>query len=173
MGTGSGLLLTDLLERADRVIAVDSSITMLNLARQTTGALAGRCDFRLGDLEHLPVADGEVDAVMVCMVLHHLSNPPDALAEAHRALKPGGHIAIVDLCQHDDESLREWLADLWLGFQLDAVQDWLEQLDFSIAGADVVGEPDSLKLITFQGQKKWRKTRVKQKSEKPRKKTTK
>jgi len=173
LGTGSGLLLPDLLERAEQVIAVDTSTTMLELARQTMGAAAERCDLRLGDLEHLPVADGEVDVVIACMVLHHLSDPSTALAEAHRALKPGGHIAIVDLDQHADESLRERLADLWLGFRPVTVQGWLEKLDFTITGADVVGEPDSLKLITFRGQKKWPKLQAKQKSGRARKKTTK
>lgn len=153
MGTGPGPLLTGLLGRADRVIAVDASATMLDLARQTAGDEAGRCDFRLGDLEHLPVADGEVDAAVVCMVLHHLSNPPDALSEAGRVLRSGGRIAVVDLYQHRDESLRERLADLWLGFEPETVKAWLEELDFRVTATDVVGEPHSLQLITLQGQK--------------------
>ena len=154
MGTGSGLLIPELLERAEQVIAVDASTTMLELARQTVGEKVERCDFRLGDLGHLPVADGEVDAVVACMVLHHLSNPADALAEAHRALRSGGQIAIVDLHQHADESLREQLADLWLGFPPEEVAGWLENLDFKITGPEIVGAPDSLKLITFRGQKR-------------------
>ena len=173
LGTGSGLLLPALLERAERVIAVDASSTMLKLAQQTVGAGAQRCDLRLGDLEHLPVADGEADVVVACMVLHHLSDPSTALAEAHRALKPGGHIAIVDLDRHADESLRERLADLWLGFRPATVRGWLEQLNFTITGTDVVGEPDSLKLITFRGQKQWPKSQIRQKSGRARKKTTK
>jgi len=153
MGTGAGLLLPELLARAERIIAVDASTTMLDLARRTAGEEAARCDFRLGDLGHLPVADGEADAVVACMVLHHLSKPADALAEACRALRSGGHIAIVDLHQHDDESLRERMADLWLGFSPEEVAGWLKDLDFNITRADIVGAGDSLKLITFQGQK--------------------
>lgn len=153
MGTGTGLLLPGLLQRAGRVIAVDSAVAMLELARQTAGDLAGRCDFRLGDLEHLPVADGEVDAVVCCMVLHHLSKPAEALREAGRALRAGGHLAIVDLFQHEDESLRERLADLWLGFQPREVKAWLKKLNLAITGAEVLGEPDSLQLITFRGHK--------------------
>jgi len=86
-------------------------------------------------------------------VLHHLSNPAEALAEGFRALRPGGQIAIVDLHQHGDESLRERMADLWLGFPPEEVEGWLRELDFNITGVDVIGEPDSLKLITFRGQK--------------------
>ncbi|NKB71455.1 MAG: metalloregulator ArsR/SmtB family transcription factor [Candidatus Latescibacteria bacterium] len=153
MGTGAGLLLAGLLQRAERVIAVDASEPMLELARRTAADQIDRVDFRLGELEHLPVADGEVDTVMACMVLHHLSHPLEALREAHRALKPGGQLCIVDLHQHDDESLRERLADLWLGFLPEEVEGWLQALRFTVAAAAVVGAPDSLKLITFQGRK--------------------
>ena len=153
LGTGTGLLIPGLLERAEQVIAVDSSTTMLELARKNANAPVGRADFRLGDLEHLPVADGEADTAIACMVLHHLSNPARALAEAHRALRPGGQIAVVDLHQHDDESLRDTLADLWLGFRPEAVKSWLEELNFDVIGTDIVGAPESLKLITFRGRK--------------------
>ena len=166
LGTGSGLLLPELLGRAERVIAVDASRTMLDMARQTVGKGASRCDFRLGDLAHLPVADGETDAVVACMVLHHVSHPLEALAEAFRALRAGGQISIVDLHQHDDESLRERLADLWLGFAPEEVEGWLRDLNFDVVdagvvgrsnevdGVDMVGEKDSLKLITFRGYKR-------------------
>jgi ArsR family transcriptional regulator len=156
MGTGSGLLLPALIGRASQVIAVDSSTTMLDLARQRVGDQGLRCDFRLGDLEHLPVADGEVDVVVACMVLHHLSRPDEAVREAYRVLQPGGLLIIVDLRRHGDETLRERLADLWLGFEPSQVEGWLQQEHFEIIGAEVIGEPDSFKLITFQGQKPWR-----------------
>ena len=96
----------------------------------------------------------EVDQVVACMVRHHLSNPVDTIREAHRALRPGGRLVVVDLHRHEDEALRESMADLWLGFPPADVRDWLETSQFTIMGAEVVGEPDSLKLITFQGQKK-------------------
>jgi len=154
MGTGAGLLLPGLLRQSERVVAVDSSTTMLDMARKTLGKEAVRCDFRLGDLGHLPVADGEVDLVMSCMVLHHLSRPADTIREAHRALKSGGRLVVVDLHRHDDESLREKLADLWLGFPPDEVRGWLQNNRFEIEGAEVIGAPDTLQLITFQAIKK-------------------
>ena len=160
LGTGSGLLLPALLERADRVIAVDASTTMLEMARASAGADVDRCDFRLGDLEHLPVRDGEADAVMACMVLHHVSTPAVALEEAWRALGAGGELAIVDLARHDDESLRE-LADLWLGFQPAQMRRWLKASGFEVEHAHTVtSEHDTngnseIRLITFTGRKPW------------------
>lgn len=153
MGTGAGLLLPGLLRRAERVIAVDSSTTMLDMARKALGKETMRCDFRLGDLGHLPVADGEVDLVVACMVLHHLSHPAEAIGEAHRALRGGGRMVIVDLYRHEDESLREHLADLWLGFLPAEVEHWLREFHFSIEGAEVVGAADTLQLIAFKAQK--------------------
>lgn len=153
LGTGAGLLLPGLLGRADRVIAVDASTTMLELARRTAAADAARCDFRLGDLGHLPVADAEADAVMACMVLHHLSDPRGALVEARRVLRPGGRLAIVDLQQHEDESLRDRMADLWLGFAPEEIAGWLRELRFTLAGTEVVGQPGRHPLIAVKGQK--------------------
>ena len=155
MGTGAGLLLPGLATRASQIIAVDASTTMLALARQSSGAQGGYCDFRLGDLEHLPVADGEVDVVIACMVLHHLSRPGEAVREAYRVLQPGGLLIIVDLHRHDDETLRERLADLWLGFEPHQIKEWLEQEHFNIIDSEVIGESETFKLITFQGQRPW------------------
>jgi len=159
LGTGSGLLLPALLERADRVIAVDASATMLDLARTSAGVDVDRCDFRLGDLEHLPVADGEVDAVMACMVLHHVSTPAMALVEAGRALGAGGQLTVVDLARHEDETLRE-LADLWLGFQPAEMRRWLKASGFDVEHAEAVAPPAAanetdLQLITFTARKPW------------------
>jgi len=164
LGTGSGLLLPALLERADRVIAVDASTTMLELARTSAGVDVDRCEFRLGDLEHFPVRDGEVDAVMACMVLHHVSTPAVAMAEAWRALGDGGELAIVDLARHEDESLRE-LADLWLGFQPAEMRRWLKASGFEVEHADAVAptaatdDDTEIQLITFTGRKPWQQQR--------------
>ena len=66
-------------------VETGGTVVKLCLGKETM-----RCDFRLGDLGHLPVADGEVDLVMACMVLHHLSHPAEAISEVHRALAPKG-----------------------------------------------------------------------------------
>ncbi len=153
IGTGAGLLLPELLKRIERVVAIDSSTTMLDMARKAVGKEAVRCEFRLGDLGNLPVADQEVDLVVACMVLHHLSNPKDTIHEAYRALRSGGRLVVVDLHEHEDDAFRETMADLWLGFPPAEVRAWMESSQFEVTGAEIVGDSDHLKLITFQGLK--------------------
>jgi len=67
-------------------------------------------------LERLPLADGSVDAAFLSQSLHHAAQPREALREAARILRPGGHLLLLDLLAHEQEWVREQYADLWLGF---------------------------------------------------------
>ena len=61
---------------------------------------------------------------------------------------------MVDLYRHEDETLREQLADLWLGFLPSEVESWLSEHRFTTESAEVVGADNSLQLIAFQAIKK-------------------
>ena len=154
LGTGAGLLLPDLIKRVSKVIAVDSSKTMLNMAKNVVDDGLNHCDFRLGDLSHLPVADREVDCVIACMVLHHISTPQNCLREAYRVLKKDGTLVIVDLFRHQDDSLREKMADLWFGFLPDEIANWLKYEKFSIEHSQVLGNPEEFRSLLFKARKK-------------------
>jgi len=132
LGCGTGDLLPVLKRKADRVIGVEKSVRMLQEARKKYGTDPGRIDIRIGELEHLPLRDGEADAAVTNMVLHHLPEPRKALLEANRILKTGGLFLIVDLMQHEDESLREGFGDHWLGFSPDLIEKWLEESGFGL-----------------------------------------
>ncbi|MEE3234395.1 MAG: metalloregulator ArsR/SmtB family transcription factor [Candidatus Latescibacterota bacterium] len=153
LGTGAGLILPELLGLVSRVIAIDSSRTMLNMARNLVQEGSNRCDFRLGDLSHLPVADGEVDCVIACMVLHHVSNPRHCLKEAFRVLRKDGYLIIVDLYRHQDETLREKMADLWFGFLPDEIENWLKNENFFIEHSQVLGNPEEFRSLLFKARK--------------------
>src|SRR6185436_4617065 len=73
-------------------------------------------DLRQGTLEALPIGDGEVDVVLLVLVLHHVPDPARALAEAARVLKPGGHLVVLDMQPHDREDYRQRMGHVWLGF---------------------------------------------------------
>lgn len=127
LGTGTGVLLERLAAVAGRVIGVDASPEMLDLARAREG---DRIELRLGALEHLPLSDGEADAMVVNMVLHHVANPPDALREMRRGLRPGGKLVIADLEEHGRDSFWQTLGAQWPGFRPEEVATWLGSAGF-------------------------------------------
>jgi len=128
LGCGPGDLLPVLAEGATQVVGVDSSPSMLALAeRRTAGLPVG---VRMGELEHLPMADGEADFAVICLTLHHLPDPAAALAEAHRVLSASGRLAIIDFTPHEDESMRRRFGDRWLGFSREKLSKWLDRAGF-------------------------------------------
>ena len=130
LGCGTGALLPDLAAPVSRVIGVDASDEMLAAARQRVQGL-DHVELRKGTLEALPVANGALDAVTLMLVLHHVPAPAVALAEAHRALKPGGRVLIVDMTPHEREEYRQRMGHVWLGFADDQMQRLLAQAGFT------------------------------------------
>ena len=131
LGAGEGTFSQLLARRARQVIAVDNSEKMVaygaDLARRHG---VTNLDYRVGDLERLPIEDGAVDLAFFSQALHHAQHPQRAVEEAWRILKPGGRIVVLDLRKHNFEEARELYADLWLGFSEVELEAFLKSAGF-------------------------------------------
>jgi ArsR family transcriptional regulator len=151
LGAGEGTFALLLAERARQVIAVDASAKMLEVGRAHALRHGVRnIDFRLGDMEEVPIAAGEVDLVFFSQSLHHALHPERAIQEAHRILVPGGRIVVLDLVKHRFEEARELYADQWLGFSESEIESMLEKAGFvSIQTSVVHKEPETPQFQTL------------------------
>lgn len=110
LGVGTGQLTRLLATRARSVIALDRDpVALAQVASRNIEA-------RLGTLERLPLAEGEVDLVVLSQSLHCAVDPEDTLRQCRRALVAGGRVVVLDLAPHGHDWVRQRLGHLHLGF---------------------------------------------------------
>jgi len=118
IGSGPGFLACEMASAvgpSGSVTGIDPSEAMLSVAggRQAPAHVT----FGLGDATDLPFADGEFDAVTSTQVYEYVADMPRALAEAHRVLRPGGRLLVLDTdwdsivwASSDDDRMRRILS---------------------------------------------------------------
>lgn len=129
LGCGTGQLTNTVAPHVQRVIAVDASLDMLDAARRRL-ADAPNVELRQGELESLPVGNGELHAAMLSLVLHHSPEPARALTEVARALRPGGRVLVVDMLPHDRVEYQQQMGHVWLGFSEQQISKFLTGAGF-------------------------------------------
>ncbi|TYT62485.1 arsenite methyltransferase [Natrialba swarupiae] len=130
-----------------RVIGVDMTPEMIDRARgNARESEFENVEFRLGEIEHLPVADGTVDTIISNCVLNLSPEKPRVLAEAFRVLDAGGSLSISDLVataplpqevREDPDAIADCVGD---AAQIESLEAWLEDAGF--VDVSIVTEDD-------------------------------
>lgn len=143
LGAGEGTVSQLLARRAKQVICVDNSEKMVEFGAELAKKHGFKnLEYRLGDLEEPPIPAGSVDLALLSQALHHATRPQTAIAAAHRILRTGGRIAVLDLLAHQFEQARELYADHWLGFTEAQLHELLEGAGFREIEVGVVARDE-------------------------------
>ena len=155
LGSGAGFdcfLAAQQVGPSGRVIGVDMTHEMLKKARENAARVgAVNVEFRLGELEHLPIADNTADVVISNCVINLVPDKAQVFRETFRVLKPGGRLAISDVVNTAPLSA-ELLADRALlcgciagAAPVERIVAWLTQAGF--VEVSVTPKPESRELI--------------------------
>lgn len=159
LGSGGGIdcfLAARRVGPSGRVIGVDMTPEMIDRARAAAArGEYGNVEFRLGEIESLPVADGIADAVISNCVVNLSPDKPQVFREAFRVLKPGGRLLVSDIVLRGElpEQLRKSV-ELWAGCLAGAMQekDYLDAIRAAgFTGAEVVSARRAGDLLGGEG----------------------
>ena len=101
LGSGAGndcFVSRELTGPSGKVIGIDMTEVMIDKARANADKLGfNNVEFRLGDIENIPVGGNSIDVVVSNCVLNLVPNKEKAFSETYRTLKPGGHFSVSDV----------------------------------------------------------------------------
>jgi arsenite methyltransferase len=155
LGSGAGFdcfLAAQRVGPTGRVIGVDMTHEMLNKARENAAKVgASNVEFRLGELEHLPIADNTADLVISNCVINLVPDKAQVFRETFRVLKPGGRVAVSDIVNTaplpaDLQADPSFICGCVAGAaSADRVEAWLREAGFTDLRITV--KPESRELI--------------------------
>jgi ArsR family transcriptional regulator len=132
IGPGEGEFLQVLSPKFQRLVAIDTSRTMLDKAEQLSAdASLANVEFINSDTSDKKLQILEADCAVLNMVLHHTPSPAAIIQQLSALLKTDGALLITELCHHDQQWAKEACGDLWLGFEPDDLTNWTSEAGFS------------------------------------------
>ncbi|HKY40285.1 MAG TPA: arsenite methyltransferase [Polyangiaceae bacterium] len=175
LGSGAGFdcfLASKRVGPTGRVIGVDMTPEMVAKARENARKVgADNVEFRMGEIEHLPVADASVDVILSNCVINLSPDKAGVFREAFRALKPGGRLAISDVVATRpmpaslSDNLEALTGCIAGAAPVDALEQWLREAGFqdvrvtpragsgAIVGQCLPGAEDYVASATIEGTK--------------------
>jgi len=155
LGSGAGFdcfLAAQQVGPTGHVIGVDMTHEMLQKARENAAKIAAtNVEFRLGELEHLPVADNSADVVISNCVINLVPDKAQVFREVFRVLKPGGRVAVSDIVNTaplptDIRADPSFICGCVAGAaSIEQIQEWLTEVGF--ADVDITVNSESRELI--------------------------
>jgi len=146
LGSGGGIdcfLAAQKVRSKGKVIGLDMTREMIRLARENAQKIgAENVEFRLGEMEHMPIASDSVDVIISNCVINLSPDKDSVFKEAFRVLKPGGRLSISDIVLLEDlppdikESLEHWAGCIAGALEKDVYLDKIKAAGF----VDVVAE---------------------------------
>ncbi|MDO8687784.1 MAG: arsenite methyltransferase [Dehalococcoidales bacterium] len=153
LGSGGGIdcfLAAQRVGARGRVIGLDMTPEMIQLARENARQIgAGNVEFRLGEMEHMPVADSSVDVIISNCVVNLAPDKDVVFREAYRVLKPGGKLCVSDIAllgelpREDKESVAQWTGCIAGALKIDVYLDKIRAAGFVNVTADKAPVPFS------------------------------
>ncbi len=142
LGSGGGIdcfLAAKMVGETGRVYGVDMTPEMIALARKNAAKVgATNVEFRLGEIEHLPIPDESVDVIISNCVINLSPDKDQVFREAFRVLKPGGRLQVSDM--------------VWTRPAPDALKNDMEQWAGCIAGALLESDyVEKIRAAGFEG----------------------
>lgn len=153
LGCGNGDLAFELADICEHLIGVDYSLQMLEAAKSRFGGRRHVPDFRIGDIEHLPMSDGEADCAIMNLVLHHMPKPAYAVREVSRVLGEEGIFLLLEFDVHSNSMLCSRLGDRWAGFSKDELDQWISDAGFIVVNYTLVHVKQELNVHIYYSKK--------------------
>jgi ubiquinone/menaquinone biosynthesis C-methylase UbiE len=150
-GTGELLNLISFIS-SNQLIGIDSSPEMLEQAKIRLSG-SENIQLRLGELEHLPMKNEEIDVAIMNLVLHHVPQPQLPIKEVFRVLKSKGIFIFSDFEKHNQEHIKEIIGGEWLGFENKKIKSWLVETGFAVQKVESYDVNLGLQINIFIGRK--------------------
>ena len=131
LGCGDGTITVEISRFAGRVIGIDSNPRAIEAAgKRAERERRDNVEFKVSSIETLREPDASFDLAVFSQSLHHMAQPELGLGVAHRLLRPGGRLIVVDLAPHQQEWVVGKLGHAHLGFTTERLTEMLREAGF-------------------------------------------